>query len=53
MHMRDGGRVLPRRATKIAISEGALPNETENVAPEDDRLQLRADKAVKYSRTAI
>ena len=45
--------MLPRRASKIAIGEGTLPNETENVAPEDDRLQLRTDKAVKYSRAAI
>ena len=53
MHMRNRGRMLPRGAAKIAISEGALPDETENVAPEDDRLQLRADHAVKYSGTAI
>ena len=45
--------MLPRRAAKIAIGESTLPNEAENVAPEDDRLQLRTDKAVKYSRMAI
>ena len=53
VHMRDRGHMLPRGAAKIAISEGALPDEAENMSPKYDRLQLRANKAVNYIRVAI